>query len=155
MLILGIDPGPKKSAYLTWDKESQAIFQFGFGILPNDEFVRTIKSPNHSVGKECIPVIEMVQSFGMPVGKEVFETVLFIGRLVEIFDGMAKLVYRKDIKIHFCETNRANDANIRRALIDRFGEPGTKKAAGKLYGVKKDIWSALACAVWYGDTHPG
>jgi hypothetical protein len=47
---------------------------------------------------------------------------------------------------------RAKDSNIRQALIDRFGEPGTKKVPGLLYGIKKDEWSALALGVFWHDT---
>jgi hypothetical protein len=161
-MILGIDPGPKQSAYVVWNWRGNMIHSYG--ILDNNDFLFMVRNPTTTVPtiyinpaqlvEPLIPVIEMVQSFGMPVGKEIFETVLLVGRLVEIFAGEAKLVYRKDIKIHFCQTNRANDANIRRVLIDRFGEPGTKKNKGMLYGIKKDSWSALAVAVYYADTMP-
>jgi hypothetical protein len=151
-MILGIDPGPKQSAFLLWDAEKQAIHNV-FGIMENNQLREELKTwLRHDIYPGMTVAIEMVQSFGMPVGKEVFETVLFIGRLVEIFDGGGHLVYRKDIKIHFCQTVRATDSNIRTALIDRFGDPGTKKAPGMLYGIKKDAWSALAVAVFYADT---
>ena len=60
-------------------------------------------------------------------------------------------VYRKDIKMHFCNSMRAKDKNIRQVLIDRFGAPGRKKHPGKTYEVKRDLWSALAIAVYTGD----
>ncbi|HET6477318.1 MAG TPA: hypothetical protein VFH93_14740 [Thermoleophilia bacterium] len=44
------------------------------------------------------------------------------------------------------------DANIRQALLDRFGGPaavGRKAAPGPLYGIARDVWSALAIAVTY------
>jgi hypothetical protein len=53
------------------------------------------------------------------------------------------------VKLHLCESVRANDSNIRAALIDRFG-PGKEKAVGRkatpgpLFGLKGDEWSALA-----------
>lgn len=95
----------------------------------------------------------------MPVGKEVFDTCLWIGRFMETWSSQCQLVYRKDIKIHLCGTVRAKDANVRQALIDRH-EPtgggkvpqiGTKQKPGPLYGIKKDVWSALAVAVYYDD----
>jgi len=63
---------------------------------------------------------------------------------------------RKTVAAHLCNTSRANDSNIRQALIDRFGPGrekaiGTKKNPGPLYGIKKDLWSALAVAVTYAD----
>ena len=44
---------------------------------------------------------------------------------------------------------RAKDSNIRQALIDIYGKPGTKKEPNEFYNdskvkMAKDIWSALA-----------
>jgi hypothetical protein len=46
---------------------------------------------------------------------------------------------------------RAKDQNIRQALIDRLGPPGTKKNPGPTYGVTSHMWSALAVAVTAHD----
>lgn len=142
--ILGIDPGPIRSAFVEWTPNRI----LSHGIYRNEELLEMFRAYTLNV----IPVIEMVQSFGMPVGREVFETVLIIGRLLEVFSSQdPKLVYRKDIKLHFCQSPRAKDSNIRQALIDRFGSPGTKKNPGILYGIRADEWSALAVAVYYQD----
>src|SRR3990167_6090451 len=59
---------------------------------------------------------------------------------------------------HLCHDSRAKDGNIRAALIDRFG-PGKDRAIGRkatpgpLFGVSSDVWSALAIAVTFTDTH--
>ena len=103
---------------------------------------------------------EMVASYGMPVGREVFETVLWIGRFWEAFDGDMEFVYRKDVKMHLCHTTRAKDANVRQALLDKTPSTGagatpqigTKKEPGPLYGIKSHLWSALAVAVYYAET---
>lgn len=153
MNILAIDPGNKESAYCIWDGERIATYgkvtneylkeevlgEFSIMIFPDDKVV-----------------IEMIASYGMPVGKEVFETVLFIGRLLEwceINKLDCELVYRKDVKIHFCNSMKAKDSNIRQALVDRFGGKGTKKNKGLTYGISKDVWQAFAIAVFYYDTH--
>ncbi len=154
MTIIGIDPGPAQSAYVFWNDVNSTLLHHG--ILGNNTLLSMLREYEHL--RSLAPVIEMIQSFGMPVGKEIFETVLMVGRLIEIFDckyGNYNLVYRKDIKIHFCGTARAKDGNIRQALIDRYGAPGTKKKPGVLYGVSKDVWSALACAIWYADKTKG
>ena len=66
--------------------------------------------------------------------------------------GVTRLVYRRDVKLFLCQSARANDSNIRAALIDKYGPGkaravGTKKAQGPLYALKGDTWSALAVAL--------
>lgn len=101
-------------------------------------------------------VIEMVASYGMPVGREVFETCVWIGRFIEQLNcpGIGyEFVYRQDEKLTLCHSVKANDATIRQALADRFAYgqtnlgKGTKKDKGFFYGFSKDIWSAYAVAV--------
>jgi len=131
--ILGIDPGNVQSAYVVWDTNVDAIFEKG--ILENDRLLEKIV-----VDLSCFCdkiVCEMIACYGMPVGKTTFDTCVWVGRFTNPDDV---LVYRKDIMLHFCHSARGKDSNIRQALIDRFGAPGTKKAPGKLYGVSKDIW---------------
>ena len=93
--------------------------------------------------------IEMIASYGMAVGREVFETCVWIGRFKQAYPDpdAVKLVYRKDVKLHLCGSARAKDANIRQALIDKLGPVGTKKAPGPLYGVTSHAWAAVAVAV--------
>jgi hypothetical protein len=62
--------------------------------------------------------VEMIASYGMPVGREVFETCLWIGRFIEAWGRQYQLIYRKDVKVFHCESVRATDANIRASLID-------------------------------------
>lgn len=145
-MILGIDPGPEQSAWLFWESDKENIIDMG--IEPNEKIFGVLSNP------AMVVAIEMIQSFGMPVGKSIFNTVKWIGkfeRQAEINKIPYQEIFRKDIKIHFCNNIRAKDSNIRQALIDRFGKPGTKKEPGKLYGIKKDLWSALALAVFLQD----
>lgn len=100
-------------------------------------------------------VIEMIASYGMPVGKEVFDTCVWIGRFIERILRFATdkiyYIYRKDEKMNICHSMKAKDSNIRQALIDRFGKVGTKKDQGWFYGFKADIWSAYAVGITYLD----
>ncbi len=92
-------------------------------------------------------IIEMVASYGMAVGETVFQTCVAIGIFEEIAESQnipVEFVYRKDEKINLCNSMKAKDSNIRQALIDRFGEVGTKRNPGWFYGFKKDVWSAYA-----------
>lgn len=101
-----------------------------------------------------ILVIERIASYGMPVSETVFETVFWTGRFVEHAEGGRRQwdrITRKEIKLHLCNSLRANDAAVIQALKDRFGEKGTKKNPGLLYGIKGDEWQALAVAVAYAE----
>lgn len=100
--------------------------------------------------------IEMIASYGMAVGSEVFDTCIWIGRFIQAWNGPYTQVFRKDVKMHLCGQTKAKDANVRQALIDRFGPGkdkaiGTKKNPGPLYGISGDIWAALAVAVTHYD----
>lgn len=146
--LLAIDPGPAQSAAVWLNGESIQMAV----IYPNDDLLESIrcdgvfnKPPEHLV-------IEMIASYGMPVGKEVFETCVWIGRFIEAFNGQNhSLIYRKDVKVHLCGSMKAKDGNIRQALIDRLGPIGTKKNPGPCYGISKDMWSALAVALTWRD----
>jgi hypothetical protein len=154
-MILAIDPGPTQSALIGYDPALRRIDIKA--ISTNDEVITWITNDARLKNKRC--AIEMVACYGMPVGAEVFQTCLWIGRFSQAWitshaGSAPALIYRKDIKMHFCQSMKAKDSNIRQALIDRFGDPGTKQQPGRLYGIKKDIWAALACAVYYAD-HSG
>lgn len=146
--ILAIDPGPAESAW--------AVFQSGVvcakGKEANDELLCNL--PRYLDRAEDLAV-EMIASYGMPVGREVFETCVWIGRFIERAhdDGFrARLVYRKDVKMHLCHSMKAKDGNIRQALIDKLGPVGTKKNPGPCYGISGDVWAALAVAVTAAET---
>lgn len=125
--------------------------------VDNDLFVDALRrrdiAPTVQVDEMAI---EMIASYGMPVGREVFETCLWIGRFIEAWGGPYTLVYRRDVKLHLCGQARAKDGNVRQAIIDRFGGKqsaiGNKKTPGPLYGVSGDVWQALAVAITFADT---
>lgn len=150
MKILAIDPGPTESAFV--ELSGGAIG--GKTKIENSALLEVLRG---IVRYETV-VIEMIASYGMAVGAEVFETCLWIGRFQEAaqWRGMdVERVYRKDIKLHLCGTYRAKDPNIRAALIDRYGGKdvaiGNKKNPGPLYGFSGDTWAALALGVTFLD----
>ena len=145
--VLALDPGPVSSALLLWDGEKIRWMD----IVNNEEFILSFRA-NFSK-KASAFVIEQVCSYGMAVGASVFETVFWSGRFAQAWPMEAYRMPRMDVKMHLCHNSRAKDTNIRQALIDRLGECGTKKNPGPLYGVKKDLWAALALAVTWADLH--
>ena len=144
--VLAIDPGPIESAYVFWDGERIGER----GKVKNKDLLGKINVV-YIFGKPTEFCIEMIASYGMAVGAEVFETCVWIGRFMEATNGLAHRLKRKEIAMHLCDSPRANDSNIRAALIDRLGAPGTKKAPGPTYGVSGDVWAALAVAVTWWD----
>jgi hypothetical protein len=162
--VLAIDPGTDESAFVVWD----GAVILDHALLPNQELLDLMRGDDLGYYGADACVIEMIASYGMPVGREVFETCVLIGRLAEIWDTwtgqheteanaplpLAQLVYRRDVKLHCCGDSRAKDANIRQYLIDRLGHPGVKKSPGVTYGIKGDEWQALALAVtWWDKQH--
>jgi hypothetical protein len=143
--VLAIDPGPEQSACVGLDAGGRVQTH---SLLPNADLCWRLRV----VEKEGVLLaVEMVASYGMPVGEEVFRTVLWIGRFIEAWNGPHLLIPRLEVKMHLCHDSRARDSNIRRALLDRFGPAGTRRAPGDLYGVSGHGWSALALAVTVWD----
>ena len=144
-MILAIDPGPIESAWAVLDGSLKPV---AFGKEDNEKLLNSMHPlPHQKVA------IEMVASYGMPVGAEVFETVLWIGRFWQHWQGEKHRIYRKDVKMNLCGSMKAKDSNIRQALIDRFGPVGTKKNPGWFHGVSGDIWAAIAVGVTYADMY--
>ena len=149
-MILAIDPGNIESAYCIIEKETYKPIEFG--KIDNQQMLKQIGLFENI---ECI-VIEKVASYGMAVGKEVFDTCEWYGRFIQKYcdtnnSQTIEYVFRKEVKINLCNSMKAKDSNIRQSLIDRFGVVGIKKNPGWFYGFKKDIWSAYAVGITYLD----
>lgn len=140
-MIFGVDPGTTESGWCQFD--GKRVVQCG--VFPN-ELMREWISES---GAQFL-AIEMVDSYGMPVGKEVFQTVLWTGRFQQSWrdPNAVRLIYRRDVTKYLLPPPKKQykfataDANIRAALISRLGEDGTVRA-----GVKSHAWAALAVAV--------
>jgi len=158
---LGVDPGTWESAYVGYDVDTNEVLEHGF--VSNDELLLKFRTMDFEweYDKVCI---EMIASYGMPVGKTTFDTVLMIGRIVEILDRMPgvnwRLVFRKKILTWFCQGNSAGDTALGSALRDRFpatgggSKPsvGIKSKPGPLYGISKHKWAALGVVVYGAES---
>jgi hypothetical protein len=121
-------------------------------VAPNDFLLDKV---HHFSGDHI--AIEMIASYGMAVGREIFETCVWIGRFMQAWRNpkAVRLIYRRDVKLRLCGTVKAKDANVRQALIDMFPKTGggkipqigTKAQPGPLYGVASHAWAAVAVAV--------
>ncbi len=139
--VCGIDPGTVQTALVLWN--GAAVLDKL--IIPNQNVI------DYLTTADCAVVAcEHLQCYGMAVGKEVFETGYWIGRYWQVCELMGfewQRVYRSDVKAYWCHSPKANDSNVRAAVIDTLGAPGKKKTPGVTYGISKDLWSALAIAV--------
>lgn len=163
-MILAIDPGNIESGVvLIREKDLKPLVT---EKIENDNLLDNLIMDRYERYDdiECIDhiAIEMIASYGMSVGKTVFDTCVWIGRFLQTqYDKEIKIkyIYRKDEKINLCGSMKAKDSNIVQALIDRFAPntsnkgKGTKKEPGWFYGFKKDIWQAYAVGVTYADMH--
>lgn len=143
-----IDPGPEQSGWCVLAGGRV----LASGVLPNAEMLERV-----ATRKYATMAIEMIASYGMAVGREVFETCVWIGRFMQAWHDpeSVQLVYRKQVTMHLCGTTKANDSNVRRAILDLFPRTGggstpqigTKKKPGPLYGVASHAWPAIGVAL--------
>lgn len=149
-MILAIDPGTTESGWVLLD--GHHIVQSG--VDANGDILRALQNGIWPMAETL--AIEMVASYGMAVGREVFETCVWIGRFQQAWREPedVRLVYRRDVKLHLCGSAKAKDPNIRQALLDLLGPQGTKKSPGPTYGVKSHAWAALALAVTVAGITP-
>jgi hypothetical protein len=165
--ILAIDPGNTESAWVVVDATTRRPLHFA--KQPNADVLRICYGYGPNVTYDHV-AIEMIRSYGMAVGAEVFETCVWIGRFTEALTVPdtasigavdTDLVYRSEVKLHHCHSTKAKDSNVRQALVDRFatGQPnhgkGTKAEPGWFYGFRADVWQAYALGVYIADTQEG
>ena len=149
MKLLAIDSGTYESAWVLFEHPHVLAHD----IEPNVNVLGTINR------YALLPVwLEMIASYGMPVGAEVFETAVWIGRFMEaacLNGSRVERVTRVQVKTHLCHSARAKDSNVWQAILDRFGGKaaavGNKAAAGPLYGITSHARAALAVALYAHD----
>lgn len=158
--IIAIDPGTEKTAWVVMDSDTRQIIDHG--ITDNHKMFEVLNLAQGSpdVGHHNVKhmAIEMIASMGMAVGQSVFETAVWIGRFIQewiTYGNTYELIYRADEKLHLCNNPRAKDSNIRVSILDsysidehgdRIDPVGNKRNPGPLYGISKDVWSAIAVA---------
>lgn len=148
--LLAIDPGNKESGVVLIDSGSYRPLDCG--KLPNS----AVESYLAITGEFDEVVIEMVASYGMPVGATIFDTCVAIGRFERILDSRQidhGRLFRRQVKHNLCGRISSKDKDVVSALTARFapGEAnmgkGTKSMPGWFYGFKSDIWQAYALGV--------
>jgi len=159
MRVLAIDPGTNKSGVVIYNTETRevhlkaTVLNMGLKI-----------AIEHKSMKFDHVAIEMIAGYGMQVGKDTFETVIWIGRFIERCEMMSipiDKVYRKDVKLCLLHKTRGTDSLIRKAIIDLYPKEGggsvpqigTKAKPGPLYGITDHMWQALAVALTWAENN--
>jgi hypothetical protein len=134
--LIAVDPGNKVSAWVVFrpwkDNEPRldAPFQvISFGRTENQRLRGYLRRHRPEHRKKHLLITEMLRARGMPTANEEFETCVQIGMLRMLWlPGPWSYAFRGDIKLCLCGVSRANDSNVRSALIELWG--GKEKAMG-------------------------
>ena len=105
--ILAIDGGNEMSGYCVLADDFTPM---EFGKVANDTLLQML--PDLWERYEPLLAIEQFESYGMPVGREVFDSCVWNGRFIERFMRFTDKwlwIKRKDEKLIICGTTRAND----------------------------------------------
>lgn len=154
MLTFCVDPGTLMSALVVLEPSPRGLLVREHHTALNAVILEKL----HCAPLGAHLVIEQIEAMGMAVGHETFETVFWSGRFYETWPNENRFrLPRRPIKLHLCGSMQAKDANVRQALIDRFGGSkeaaiGTIKRQGPLYGCKGHEFAALAVGVTWMET---
>jgi hypothetical protein len=149
-LIIGADTGNQKSALVAYDTGGHKIVNT---ILARNQECRAWLDSWQR--EDALLAIEQFKSYGNMIGDTVLWSCVWSGRFTEMWNSDTIWIPRKTVVTSLCGDPRAGDKDVRRALIDSFPntgggkEPsiGTHARKGPLYGMKGDLWSALAVAI--------
>ena len=153
--ILSLDPGTTLTAFVVGDGYTPITF----AKIDNNELLALIPALIEKYSIED-SAIEMIASYGKGVGREVFETCVWIGRFHEAIlrcGVSVTYIYRKDVKMNLCGKTKVKDTDIRKALIARFAKhdfvngKGTKDNPDVFRGVAADVWAAIGVLTTYLD----
>lgn len=148
MNILALDPGNEFTGYALLSLPDFKLLDFNKSA--NVELIKCLRDIST---KADAVAIEKIASYGMPVGADVFDTCIWIGRFVQELGRPVEYIFRREEKISICGSMKAKDSNIRQELINRYAKKdfktgkGTKKDPDTFYGVSADVWQAIAVGV--------
>ena len=153
MIMLGIDPGPRDSGLTWWDTDAEKVRESREDL--NDNILRELRDNPIPMCAAAMIIIEDPQPMRRPASEDFIDTCKWSGRFREAIEGgldlatigsLIMIPYR-EVSQHFCRIVGAKETFVKRAIIEKYGDPGTKSKPGKLYGTKGHGWSALAVCI--------
>ncbi len=158
MKIIGIDPGPIESGYVIIDVKDPQFMQMD--NINNYDLANYL--PFLVVNNAPVKfAIEIIESFGMPIGKSTMDTIEWIGKFTYIIENIigkqqnieCHRIGRREVKLILCGVITAKSKHINESLRNRYGYygsgvtgKGTKADPGPLYSISEHTWPALAVA---------
>lgn len=166
--VMGIDPGSEKSAGVLYWPSNEIVLASpgGTNKLGNEAFLAWIREHAPRSAHCAVEVTKPYTLTAKASGKAYFPGQLMDagywgGRFAQCWAESSgadvEVLDRHDAKRHLLGKRKGTDADIRAAIIRRFGKSkacavGTKRLPGPLYGVSGDAWAALAVAITYAET---
>lgn len=141
-LIRSIDPGNKVSGTVIFDTDTGQVSEAE--IIDNYALLEKLKSIEVYDCDKLL--VENVASYGQPVGQEVFDTCVWIGRFMQAWHDpeAVQLVSRVKIKKYL---GAKNDKEVRHAVINILR---LKPIRGhNIYELKSHMFSAVAIALYW------
>lgn len=141
-MILGLDPGTTKSAYVLFDPTTQKISSLA--IEQNESLIKMLRIPNKLVR---VFAMETMACFGFVIGQEVMETIRWEGRFMEAMRHQHVTIFpvkRKQVVTHHTGNAKGGDSAVRAAMRTRFGKEMVAECV-------RDLTSALAIAAYASD----
>lgn len=152
MIVLGLDPGPEETGVAFYDSDADHPFQFD---VCDNQTVLDRYLYSYEFYADCM-AFEGFRDYGTAVGETTWFACLAMGGFLEAWKKEKKrpafVVYNQEVRAHFTGRVRGiKDADLKRAIRGRWGEPGTKKNPGVLYTIKgkSHAYNALGVAVTF------
>lgn len=154
--VMAVDPGEYHSpdghgyAVLRGKPGKMHLWKQGCG---SREDVLRVKREVAAAELNLALVVEQLTAFG-PSSPALFNTAESIGAYRMAWGSFLE-VKRPEVKAHWLGRSNGKDSEIWGAMQERFGQAGSKREPGVLYGVKGHARAALALAVLAADQLQG
>lgn len=137
IIVMGIDPGSEKSAYIQWTGKEI----LDKGILDNEDLLDRLEYP-HWEGDITLAIESM--NHITKGGKSIVHTLLWAGQFYHAWHGNKESVERYKVTLALTKKmpSKESDKLVREALIRRFG---------KGHGLRSHLWQAWGLAVVHWD----
>lgn len=154
-VVLGIDPGTKKSGWAIWD--GKRILDSG--VAQNEALVSELLEGAIIHGFDVV-AIEMPKGMNAVAGNSVFETCRWVGRFEQAWlwrmpvERLVYLISRPKIKAHLLGTASGSDADVNAAVKARFYEPASGKFTSHAIqagAVAIAVYDRIRCGIGEGE----